>query len=84
MAASDTIIAAWHIHLHETVLAVLDSVLMKFSSLGRASREKENTQGSRQEEDHIHKAVRERYNDRWQEEGMSILSQPFRYIRLRL
>ena len=39
---------------------------------GRTARKEENTKGSGEEEDYIHEAVRERYDDGWEEEGMMI------------
>lgn len=37
--------------------------------LGRAPRKEEDPQGSRKEENHIYPTIRERYDDRWEEEG---------------
>lgn len=36
--------------------------------LGRATREEEDAKGPREEENHVHATIRERYDDRRQEE----------------
>lgn len=37
---------------------------------GRASREEEDPQGPREEENNLHTTIRQRHTDRWQEKGM--------------
>jgi hypothetical protein len=39
-------------------------------TIGRASREEEDPQGSREEENNIHSTIRQCHIDRWQEKGM--------------
>ena len=58
---------------HESILAASRfHKCLQFRSPGRTSREEEDPQGPRQEENNLHPTIRQCDNDWWQEKGMDL------------